>query len=117
MPQFAKEAKERQRASGKAVHRGKPKASVKNDGSFSSDGEARTQAAKALGVSAGTVQTVAAIAKDDPELFNDIKSGAVTLQEAKRRNSRKKIQSKVAARSLPPPRSCFTIILRDSEST
>lgn len=83
MPQFRKEAKERQQASGKEVHRGAPKkGGVKIDTSFRSEGKARTVAAKSVGVSAGYVGEAELVKKKDPELFEALKSGKVTLSAA-----------------------------------
>ena len=85
MPQFRKEAKERQKESGKVVHRGKPKAGAKNDTSSAGKGKARTVAAKSVGVSAGYVGEAEMVKKKDPELFEAVKRGEVSLSTASKR--------------------------------
>jgi hypothetical protein len=92
LPQFRKEAKERQAKGGERGKEGgrgnKKNPPAKVDGTVSpkkSSGEARTIAAKSVGVSAGYVGEAEMVKKKDPELFEAVKRGEVSLSTASKR--------------------------------
>lgn len=76
-PMFAKEAKAR-------MVKGKKDDPVANLPQGSNQGKAREQAAEVVNVSPRMVQDAKKIKRDNPEAFERIKSGAVTVHEAKK---------------------------------
>ncbi len=82
---FKKEAKERQRAHGgtapgkKAVH-----TPGKNAG-----GEAREQAAAAVGVSPRMISDAATLKEEDPVAYQAVRQGKIKVHKARRQNARK----------------------------
>lgn len=71
---FAAEAKERK-------DKGRPKESKVNLPEIKKEPQARDQAASVVGVSGKMVSDAKAIKKNNPETFERIKSGAVTVHE------------------------------------
>ena len=76
-PMFAAEAKERK-------DKGRPKDHPVNLPEDKNKGDARDKAASVVGVSGKMVSDAKAIKKNNPEAFERIKSGAVTVHEAKK---------------------------------
>jgi hypothetical protein len=102
-PLLAEEAKERQRAGrkrgGQTAGRGRPKEQADSSpppagGSNGHAGEAAYQAAKLVGVGRTTVAEAKAVKEADPELFEQVKAGKVTVKAAAR---------EVRERNKPPP--------------
>jgi ParB-like chromosome segregation protein Spo0J len=97
---LAEEAKERQREGGgdrtsaAGKKRGKALPAGLPEALGHTNGEAREQAAALVGVSARTVQDAKAVKEADPELFEQVKAGKVTVNAAAR---------EVRERNKPPP--------------
>ena len=91
-PIFAKEAEERRLAT---LKRGDVKP-VKGSGPLTEEGQARDQAATAVGLAGKTVSRGKTIKKEAPELFEEIKQGTLTVakawREIKARQKRKQMK-------------------------
>jgi DNA methylase len=99
-PMFAAEAKARQ-------HKGRPKELVESLPQVKREPPARDQAASVVGVSGKMVSDAKAIKKNNPEAFERIKSGAVTVHEAKkeiRGEEIKEIRAKMVSEAAAVPK-------------
>ena len=94
LPFFEADAKKRQKEAGKEFGRGQekvpekiPEAITKTKGiqvNKKQEGEARFEAAKSVGVNDRYVQDAKKVKQDAPEVFDRLKAGKITLQDAKR---------------------------------
>jgi hypothetical protein len=90
MPMLREEARERMREGGREAGRGRPKGSDISTTPISTNETAppkydsREIAAKLVGVSSNTVHRAIKVQEADPEVFEQVKSGEVTLAEAHR---------------------------------
>lgn len=78
LPMLEKEAKERQRLSN-----GRGKKGAKKDAAFSSSGKASEVAARIANANARYVESAKSISKSAPDLLKHIRSGALSLPDAK----------------------------------
>lgn len=94
LPFFEADAKKRQKEAGKEFGRGQekvpekiPEAITKTKGiqvNKKQEGEARFEAAKSVGVNDRYVQDAKKVKQEAPEVFDRLKAGKITLQDAKR---------------------------------
>lgn len=87
-PHFAEDAKRRQRNAGKEYGRGQ-KVEEKIPQAISRQPQARQEAAKSVGVNDRYVSDAKKVKADAPEIFEQLKAGKITLQDAKREVAKK----------------------------
>ena len=87
-PMFAADAKRRQKQAGKEHGRGQ-KVKEKIPEAIQPQPQAREQAAKAVGVNDRYVSDAKKVKEEAPEVFERLKAGKVTLQDAKREVAKK----------------------------
>ena len=76
-------------------------------------GEAREAAARTTGVSARSVSEAARIKRESPELYEQVKAGKVTLQQAKRMVSKKRLEEPKAGNDPAKP---FVVVLHEDSN-
>src|SRR3990167_9176910 len=102
-PMLAAEAKKRQTA---ALKKGteKPVVEIVPQRDSADDGKAREQAAKITGASGRYVSEAKAVKEKDPELFEQVKSGEVTLPQARREVQRREKREELETKAKRAPK-------------